>query len=92
MSPAWIALGLTAAGIAALALAAPRATAAENEPQGHRSWQLWECEPGKECRMRGKPLGKTACLLDLTDLSMKSPRGVRLACVSVEHVNLKRPN
>jgi hypothetical protein len=84
VNPAWVAIGLAAAGLAALVYATPRAGAAENEPAGHRAWQIWECHPNAGCRMRGRPLGKTACLLDLADLTMKVADGSRWACVSIE--------
>lgn len=90
MSPAWIAAAIAGAGVFALAFAAPRAKAAENEPPGHRVWQIWECPPNAECRMRGRPLGKTACLLDLTDLAMKVGDGSRWACVSIQKLETKR--
>lgn len=86
MTPAWIALAVTAAGVFALAYAAPRARAAE-EPPGHRSWQLWQCTPGEACRTRGRPLGRTACLLDLASLTNVLPTGSRVACVHIEEIN-----
>lgn len=68
------------------------ARAAEDEPPGHRSWQLWAKEPGEpEWRMRGKPLGQTACMLDMTDLTMKAPSGTRAACVKIQVVPVKVP-
>lgn len=92
MSPAWIALGLTAAGITALAYATPRARAAENEPPGHRVWQLWSCQPspGTACRMHGSPLGRTACEMDLWSLANVLPRGSRVACVQIIPLEKKR--
>ena len=92
MSPAWIALGLSAAGIVALAYAAPRAKAAENEPAGHRTWQLWSCPPVSptDCRKHGSPLGKTACELDMASLVNVLPKGSRVACVQIIPLETKR--
>lgn len=91
MNPAWIALSVSAAGLAALFVFAPLARAAENEaPAGHRSWQLWSKEPGDtEWRRRAHPLGQTACLLDMQDLTMKAPSGTRAACVRIEKIPME---
>lgn len=80
MSPAWIALGLTAAGIAALAYATPRARAAENDAP--RPWVLWEVTPDRAMpRARGTYTASTACALDLASLANVLPKASRLSCV-----------
>ena len=80
MNPAWIALGLTAAGIAALAYATPRARAAEPERQ-ERPWLLWSLEPGRAMpTLRGTYTVSTACEVDLVSLANVLPKGARLSC------------
>jgi hypothetical protein len=78
MSPAWIAPALLAAGIAALAFAAPRASAAEPD---RRQWRIEVCIEDR-CELRGVALsGPTACNLDLVSLANTMPKGSRLSCV-----------
>ena len=87
MNPAWIAPLMAAAGLAALAVFAPLAKAAEGSksPPG---WTLWSCTDGV-CRQHGRPLGQTACLLDLASLANVLPKGSRLACVRVQEIPVK---
>ena len=80
MSPAWIAAGLAAAGIVALAYAAPRARAAELDAA--RPWVLWEVSPDRAMPMaRGTYTARTACEVDLASLANVLPKASRLTCV-----------
>lgn len=73
----------------ALAFAAPRAGAADSKSTP--GWQLWAKEPGEpEWRMRGRPLGQTACLLDMASLTSVLPSGSRVACVRIQEIPVER--
>jgi len=80
MSPAWIAVALTAAGIAALAFGAPRATAAEPE---RRTWAIERCVADQCDLLPARYSGPTACALDVASerIGRQMPSGVRLSCV-----------
>lgn len=86
----WISALMAAAGLAALAVFAPLAKAADSKsPPG---WTLWECPPVPGvCRVRGRPLGKTACLLDMASLAIVVASGTRLACISITEKPNARP-
>ena len=91
MSPAWIALGLTAAGIAALSWATPRARAAEQPPAG-RVWAIERCV-GERCEVLGwRYSGPTACAVDAQSerIGKQVESGVRLVCVRLDNSGGKR--
>ena len=84
MSPGWLALAMAAAGIAALANAAPRAWSAEGERP--RQWRIQVCDAAG-CELRGKALsGPTACSLDLASLAIVVESGKRLSCVKAKEM------
>lgn len=80
MSPAWIALGLTAAGVVALAYAAPRARAAEPE---RRAWAIERCHDGHCDVLPARYSGPTACNVDIASerIGREQPSATRLVCV-----------
>lgn len=76
---------LAAAGIAALAVAAliKPTRAAEAESRSSPTHILLVCQPGgADCKPRGRPMGETACLLDMASeaLARELPTGTWLAC------------
>lgn len=82
MSPAWIAVALTAAGIVALAYAAPWARAAEQPPAG-RAWAIERCH-AERCEVLGwRYSGPTACAVDAASerLVRQQMKGTRLVYV-----------
>lgn len=83
MSPAWIAAGITAAGIVILAYAAPRARAAEQTP---RQWAIERCHDGRRDLLPARYSGPTACNVDVASerIGREQPTGVRLVCVKAE--------
>lgn len=80
MSPAWIALGLAAAGIIALAYAAPRARAAEQTP---RTWAIERCHDGRCDVLPARYSGPTACNVDIASerIGREQKAGTKLVCV-----------
>ncbi len=85
MSPTWIPLALAAAGIAALAYAAPRARASEQPPKD-RAWAIERCHDDK-CEVLGwRYSGPTACAVDAASarIGREQPSGVRLVCIKFD--------
>ena len=80
MSPAWIALGITAAGVVALAYAAPRARAAEQTP---RVWAIERCTDAGCDMLPARYSGPTSCNVDIASerIGRQQPNGARLVCV-----------
>ena len=89
MTRYWPELALMAAGaalgVAAVVIGVGPARAAEREDRYPPTHQLLVCEPGKDCERRGRPMGATACNLDLASERMTAglPSGTWLACVRV---------
>lgn len=80
MSPGWIAVALTAADIAALSWATPRARAAEPE---RRQWAIERCTAERCEVLPARYSGPTSCNLDVASerIGRQMPSGVRLVCV-----------
>lgn len=85
---AYLAPALILAGAILLATFAPKARAAmeglveaERYPPTH---QLKECRPGEICKVRGRPMGETACLLDAASLASVAPKATVIKCERVK--------
>ena len=82
----WVVAAMVSVGVIALVRGGcPSARAAEVEPPSPRTHQLTVCQPGQDCERRGRPMGATACSLDMASERMLAglPSGTWIACVRV---------
>lgn len=90
MSPAWIAVAITGAGVFALAFAAPRAKAAERTVAGpheivwYRAGKDYRVDAPNFDRADSPPYeSREACLIAIKTVKVRES-GVRLRCEPVE--------
>jgi hypothetical protein len=88
MTPArtWAYLGpaMMLAGLMLVVTFAPRAHAAADHDRPTATHIILECKPNQPCRERGRPVGKTACDMDITGVAITAEKGTRLQCVRVK--------
>lgn len=85
----WLLLGpaVALAGLMLVVTFAPRAKAAVEmlyEPDDTRTHVIMECKPNQPCAPRGRPVGQTACNMDITGVAITAEKGTRLQCVRVK--------
>ena len=54
------------------------------EPDETRTHVIMECKPNQPCAPRGRPVGQTACNMDITGVAITAEKGTRLQCVRVK--------
>ncbi len=86
---AWLLLGpaMALAGVILFTVASSRARAAVEmlyEPDDTRTHVIMECKPSQPCAPRGRPLGQTACTMDITGVAITAEKGTRLKCERVK--------
>lgn len=72
------------AGVIVFTIYAPRARAADDVGRTPRTHIILECKPNQPCRERGRPVGQTACNMDIIGVAITAEKGTRLQCVRVK--------
>lgn len=85
----WLYLGpaMVLAGVILFTIASPRARAAVEmlyEPNDTRTHVIMECKPNQPCAPRSRPMGQTACTMDITGVAIFAEKGTRLRCERVK--------